>query len=72
MRGRELYDYIVMNFDLDGASSRLVRNIIEYVGDLGLGNTGDAHAHLEHLLGGAFGINKHEIKLYRTSEEGMT
>ena len=69
MDENEFYDYILENYSLDGTSSRLVRNIIEHVRDENFVDEEDAHAHLESLLGGAFGIEGHEIRLYRAEEE---
>ena len=69
MDEREFYDYIIENFSLDGTTSRLVHNIIEYVKDQDFVDAEDAHAHLKSLLDGAFGIEGHEIRLYRAEEE---
>ena len=71
MDENEFYDYVVKNYVLDGTSSRLVRNIIEYVKDMDIVDEVDAHAHLESLLDGAFGIERHEIRRYR-AEEGYS
>ena len=68
MNGREFYDYIVENFTLDGTSSRLIANIIEYVESQGFVDAVDAQAHLRSLLDGAFGIEDHEFRLYRAPE----
>ena len=65
MEGREFYDYILENFNLDGAASRLVHNIIEYVEIQGFVDPEDSQDHLKLLLGGAFGIEDYEIKLYQ-------
>ena len=68
MDENEFYDYVVKNYVLDGTSSRLVRNIIEHVRDENFVDEADAHVLLESLLGGAFGIEGHEISLYRAEE----
>lgn len=68
MTAREFYDYIMENFNLDGAASRLAHNIIEYVKDQEFVDAEDAQAHLKSLLDGAFGIADHDIKLYRAPE----
>jgi len=68
MDEREFYDYIMENFNLDGTASRLVDNIITYVKDENFVDAEDAHTHLISLLGGAFGIEDSEIKLYRAPE----
>ena len=69
MDEREFYDYIQENFTLGGTASRLVHNIIEYVKDQKFTDAEDAHTHLKSLLDGAFGIEEHEIKQYRSHEE---
>ena len=63
MTSREFYDYIIDNFGLGGAASRLVHNIITYVDELGFTDQKDVHHHLTTLLGGAFGLDSQEIKL---------
>ena len=68
MEAREFYMYIMENFALDRTSARLVRNIIEYVMNQDFVDAEDAQAHLKSLLNGAFGIEAHEIKLYRAPE----
>ena len=68
----EFYDYIMENYNLGGTASRPVHNIIWYVKwhvkAKGLANKGESHAHLKVLLGGAFGIEEHEIELYSPSK----
>ena len=68
MDSREFYNYIMENFNLDGTASRLVKNAIEYVNAQEFVDEEDAQAHLKSLLDGAFGIEEHEIKLYRALE----
>jgi len=65
MDERELFNYIQKHYNLDGTSSRLVNNIIQYVESQGFVDAEDAHAHLSSLLRGAFGIMKREVQLYR-------
>lgn len=68
MDTQEFYDYLLKNFNLDGTSGRLVRNILEYVKAEDFVDAEDAHTHLDALLGGAFGLTEQEIKLYRADE----
>ena len=68
MSEREFYDYIIENYNLDGAASRLVQNIIWYVKAHGFENKWESYAHLKFLLDGAFGIEEHEIKRYRSGD----
>jgi len=68
MNKDEFYDYIVENFNLDGASFRLVHNIIYYVANQEFTDVQDAQVHLKSLLDGAFGIEEHEIRKYRQNE----
>jgi len=65
MDEREFYYYIEDNFTLDGKAARLVHNIIEYIKDQEFVDAEDAQTHLSSLLGGAFGLEEREIKLYR-------
>ena len=69
MNEREFYDYVQKNFIVEGTSSHLLHNIIEYVKDQKFTNAEEAHKHLKLLLDGAFGIEEHEIKQYRPHEE---
>lgn len=59
---QEFYNHIIENYNLDGASSRLVRNIIEYVNLQGFVDQEDTHDHLFQLLDGAFGLEEKEVK----------
>ena len=65
MTERQFYDYIQEHFTLDGTSSRLVFNIIDFVKDGDYDDAETAHRELWHLLGGAFGLTEEEVKLYR-------
>ena len=64
MNAGEFYNYIIENFNLDGTSSRLVRNVIEYVEAQDFVSNLEVHDHLTALLDGAFGIEEHEIQQY--------
>ena len=68
MNEREFYDYIQEKFNLDGTASRLVYNIIDFVKDGDYDDADSAHRELWHLLGGAFGLEEHEVELYRSDE----
>jgi len=68
MDSQEFYDYIIDNFNLGGTASRLVSNIVEYVKNQDFVEAEDAQHHLKSLLDGAFGIEEHEIKLYRAPQ----
>jgi len=61
----QFYDYIVENFNLDGASCRLIRNIITYVAEQSFVDHGDVHRHLAMLLDGTIGLTDKEIKKCR-------
>jgi hypothetical protein len=67
MNARELYDYILENFNLGGTAARLVDNILQYIEGQGFVDEEDAHCHLSSLLDG-FGMEEHEFKLYRAPE----
>jgi hypothetical protein len=58
-------DYVIRNFNLNGTSMRLVRNIIEYVKQEDYVEAEDAQRNLFALLDGAFGIEEYEVKMYR-------
>ena len=68
MNEREFYDYLQKNFTLDGTSSRLVQNIINFVCDGDHEYAEDAHRELWHLLDNTFGVTEEEVKLYRSDE----
>ena len=65
MDSREFYDYIIENYNLDGTSSRLVSNIIEYVKAQKFVKVEAVQRQLKSLLDGTFGMEEREIKLYR-------
>jgi hypothetical protein len=65
MNEREFYDYIQENFNVGGTASRLIENILEYIKAEEFVDPDDAQCALMSLLDGAFGIEEHEIKLYR-------
>jgi len=65
MDTQEFYNYIQEQFHLGGAAGRLVLNIIKYVEEQGFVGAEDARAHLLSLLDGTFGIEEHEVYLYR-------
>ena len=69
MDTREFYDYLQENFTLGGTSSRLIRNILEYVEREDFVDAEDARAHLWHLLGGAFGLEEREVQQYRAHDD---
>lgn len=61
MNKQEFYQYILDNFNIDGATSRLIDNILVYVEE----NFTEAHMQhyiLEKLLGGPIGLSEQEIE----------
>jgi len=67
MNEKEFYNYIQENFTLDGTSSRLVQNIIDFVSEE-WDEVESAHIDLWRLLDGAFGLTEKEVLLYRGDE----
>ena len=63
MNAREFYDYIIENFNLDGATARLLNNVLLYVAEKKVVDLKEQHDHLSTLLDGAFGLERHEIEL---------
>jgi hypothetical protein len=68
MSAKEFYGYIQENFELDGTSSRLVRNILNFVNDPMVFTTDDVYHHLHMLLDGAFGLSDEEIRMFQIKE----
>jgi hypothetical protein len=58
----EFYNYIMEKFNLDGAASRLVNNILRYIEYQGMVDAEDNYRHLHMLLDGAFGLSENEMK----------
>ena len=56
------YNYIVENFNLDGASCRLIRSILSYIEEQGF-DKNESYRHLCMLLDGTIGLSDREIKM---------
>jgi len=67
LTAREFYDYLVENYNLDGAACRLIDNIICYVDSQDFADERDAHRSLWSLLDGAIGVTEQEIEIYTLS-----
>ena len=60
---REFYEYILDNFNIGGTTSRLIKNILEFVDNMDLSTEEEAQGLLKELLLGAFGLEEHEIEM---------
>ena len=64
---KEFYNYIIEKFNLEGASYRLINNILIYVEQQGF-DENESYRHLCMLLDGTIGLSDKEIKLCNFTE----
>lgn len=69
MNKRQFYEYILDHYNIGGTTSRLIKNILNFVDDMSLSTQEDAQNLLKELLLGAFGLEEHEIEQCYFGEE---